>query len=82
MRSSMLQRHEVLKYEEPLIKQPVYDSSMKQIGVIKDNDLVIVIGDETNPMIKVMLLNGTRGWTRYVEERLLSMEQAKPVEQE
>lgn len=78
----MLQRHEVLKYEEPLIKQPVYDSSMKQIGVIKDNDLVIVIGDETNPMIKVMLLNGTRGWTRYVEERLLSMEQAKPVEQE
>jgi hypothetical protein len=68
-----LARHEILRYEERLIAQPVFDKEMNPVGYLHQNDIVIVVGDEDRAMIQVMLLDGRRVWTRFVQNRLIRM---------
>lgn len=75
----MFQRREILKYSDPLLIQPVYGDGMKLVGHINDDDLVIVVGDENKPFIKVMLPSGKIGWT-YATYRLVSLRHEKMVE--
>lgn len=79
MRSKMFEQGEVLKYEECLISQPVYNDAWEAVGYMRNDDLIIVVQDQTTEVLKVMLPNGKSGWVRCVSHRLLRLEHARPV---
>jgi hypothetical protein len=76
MAARPLQNREVLKYENLTFQMKVFDRDMKNVvGKISNGDLVIVVGDEDKPFVKVMLPSCLRGWVRFDGTSLLRMDQ-------